>query len=370
MKRLAFGIGLACLAAILIGCNQKSRKTAPISPQVNPAGTVTLRFQSTGASVVMASGDIGSWTLTKGANGVWSATTGQLKPAIYTYFFSVDGVKMSDPLNPDRKGTTESLVTIPGNPPMPWERRDVPHGSVTQVLYQSKVLNAKRRYFVYTPPGYSKTTRKLPVLYLLHGWSDDDSTWTAVGKANLIADNLLADHEISPLIIVMPYGQLNPSVSTDEAITSFSKKYEQELLTEIIPAVDKAYRTVPAAKGRAIAGNSMGGMQAALVGMNHPEIFSTVGMWSPAIFTDPSMLFAGLTAASNRLKHSFSYVEVRVGEQDSFYGRSVAIDQYLTAQKIAHVFAPTPGEHSWVTWRPYLVAFLKKFSPPHNAANK
>ena len=335
-----------------------------VSPEVNANHTVTLRLSSATATVVTASGDIGELVLTKDAQNVWSATTALLDPAIYRYFFTVDGVQLADPSNPDVKGTSESLVTVPGNPPMPWELRDVPHGHVAQITYQSKVFNAQRSYHIYTPPGYETSTDKLPVLYLLHGYSDNDSAWIAVGKANFIADNLLADGKIQPLIIVMPYGQLNSDVTTDEAFAAdFQQKFEEQLLTEIIPSIEATYRVIPEARHRAMAGLSMGGgMQAAFIGLNHPETFSTIAMWSSAIFDDSSVLLARLVAAPENLKHSFLYVHVGVGLQDPFFASSSAMDDFLTSQKIDHEFTPTPGTHSWLLWRSYLIDFLPKFS--------
>ena len=336
-----------------------------VSPIVNADRTITLRLRSVTATTVTASGDIGDLTLTKDAQNVWSATTAPLEPAIYRYFFTVDGVQIADPGNPDKKGVVESLVTVPGNPPMPWEVRDVPHGNVTQVPYQSKVFDAQRRYFVYTPPGYETNTDKLPTLYLLHGFTDDDSSWTSVGKANLIADSLLADGKIKPLIIVMPYGQLNSDVTGSEAFAEdFQQKFEKQILTEIMPSIEKTYRVVPDARHRAMAGISMGGMQAAFIGMNHPETFSTIGLWSSAVFNDPAVLFDRLASAPAKLKNSFAYVEVAVGQQDdlNLLPRSEAIDAFLTSQKIDHVYTPTPGTHSWLLWRNYLVDFLIKFS--------
>ena len=334
-----------------------------VSPEVNADHTVTLRLLSATATIVTASGDIGNLTLTKDAQNVWTGTTTPLAPAIYSYAFTVDGVRVADPSNPDVKGTSESLVTVPGYPPMPWEKRNVPHGQVTPILYQSQVFNTQRRYFVYTPPGYETTADKLPVLYLLHGYSDDDSSWTAVGKANLIADNLLADGKIKPLLIVMPYGQLNNDVTTDEALaTDFQEKFESQLLTEIIPSIERTYRVVPDAKHRAMAGLSMGGLQAASIGMNHPETFSTVAMWSSAVFVDPAILLARLAANPENLKLSFLYVQVGVGQQDRLLVRSRELDQFLTSQNIAHEFTPIPGTHSWMVWRSYLVDFLPKFS--------
>jgi enterochelin esterase-like enzyme len=335
------------------------------SPVVNADRTVTFRLHADYASSVTASGDFGNLIiLTKDAQNIWSATTEPLEPAIYFYAFNVDGVQMADPNNPDNKGISESIVTVPGDPPMPWELRDVPHGHVTQVLYYSQVFDTQRRYFVYTPPDYNATTDNLRVLYLLHGYSDDDSAWTTVGKANLIADNLLADGKIEPMLIVMPYGQLNSHVTLDEAFDAdFQQQYEEQLLTEIIPDVEQTFRAAPDAKHRAMAGLSMGGFQAAIIGMNHPETFSTVGMWSSAFFGDPSKLLAGLAAAPDDLKHSFLYVHVGVGQQDSLIGCSFTIDKFLIEQNIDHEFTLTPGEdHTWVVWRSYLVDFLPKFS--------
>lgn len=248
---------------------------------------------------------------------------------------------------------------------MPWEVRNVLHGNVAQVSYQSKAFNTQRRYFVYTSPGYEKSIDKLPVLYLLHGYTDDDSSWTVVGKANLIADSLLADGKIKPLIIVMPYGQLNGNVTANEALgTDFQEKFEKQILTEIIPYIEKTFRTIPDARHRAIVGVSMGGMQTALIGMNHPEIFSTIGLWSSAIFADPSIVLARLAASPENIKNSFLYINVAVGQQDSLplLFSSLRIDLFLKMQKIPHEFTPTPGTHSWLLWRGYLVDFLAKFS--------
>jgi enterochelin esterase-like enzyme len=333
------------------------------SPEVNADRTVTLRLFAPNAASVTATGDFGDLILTKDAQGIWSATTEPLEPAVYIYHFDVDGVQMADPYNPDNKGISESLFIVPGDPPMPWELRNVPHGDVTQVLYFSQVFNTHRRFFVYTPPGYDETANKLPVLYLLHGYSDDDSAWTIVGKANLIADSLLADGKIEPMLIVMPYGQFDSHVTIEHCLDDdFQEKYEEQILTEIIPYVEQAFHAAPDAQHRAMAGLSMGGFQAAIIGLNHPEIFSTIGIWSPAFFGNPSVLLGRLVAAPDDLKHSFLYVHVGVGQEDSLLARSYTIDEFLTQQDIAHEFTVTPGTHSWVVWRGYLVDFLPRFS--------
>lgn len=334
------------------------------SPEVNADRTVTLRLHAPHATGVTAAGDFGNLVLTKDAKDMWSATTKPLEPAVYIYHFNVDGVQMADPNNPDNKGSSESLFTVPGDPPMAWELRHVPHGNVTQVLYFSQVFNSHRRFFVYTPPGYDEAANNLPVLYLLHGYSDDDSAWTTVGKAHLIADNLLADGKIEPMLIVMPYGQLNSRVTMDHCLDAgFQQQYEEQIFTEIIPYIEQTFGAAPDAKHRAMAGLSMGGFQAAIIGLNHPETFSTVGMWSSAFFGDPSMLLAELAAAPDDLRRSLLYVHVGVGQQDSLMSGSFEIDNFLTEQDIAHEFTLTnPGTHSWVVWRSYLVDFLPKFS--------
>lgn len=369
MRLIRFDFVLLSLITLLLTCMFQTtpawsaNSAIQLSPEVNADRTVTLRLHSAAANVVTASGDFGDLTLTKDAHDVWSVTTPPLAPAIYRYAFIVDGVRMADPNNPDIKGTSESLVTVPGDPAMPWELRNVPHGHVIQIIYQSQAFNAPRRYVVYTPPGYEITTDTLPVLYLLHGYTDDDSTWTAVGKANLIADNLLADGTIKPLLIVMPYGQLNSRVSDREAFAAdFQQKFEQQILTEIMPYVEGTFRAATDATRRAMAGVSMGGLQAAIIGLNHPETFATIGMWSSAFFGDPSLLLARLVAAPDDLKHAFLYVHVGVGQQDPLIAGSHTIDRFLTLQNIAHEFTPTPGTHSWIVWREYFVAFLSKFS--------
>lgn len=372
--RLLRVVVLPGLAALLVACSSvgpaPSGTTTPsgpavvVSPDVRADGAVTLRLRADDAVAVTASGDFGDLVLTKDPQGIWSGTTARLAPAVYAYSFTVDGVQRADPSNPDSNSASAfSLVTVPGDPPMAWEVQDVPHGQVTTVTLESDVLGRQRRLHVYTPPGYEDGTDPLPVLYLLHGYTDDDSTWTAVGKAHVIADNLAAQGVIEPMIIVMPYGQLDPSTTHDDALgPEFAETFETELLAEIIPAVEETYRVVPDARHRAIAGLSMGGLQSAVIGMNHPEVFSTVGMWSAAVFDSPSVVLARLAEAPDDVQESFRYVEVAVGEQDDLLRRSAAIDSFLTSQGIDHVYATTPGTHSWLLWRSYLVEFLPVFA--------
>jgi enterochelin esterase-like enzyme len=359
MRRLAILILAAGFARAVAQVNPP----APLSPELRDDRAVILRLYSPLARSVNVTGDFGDLAMTKGPAGVWSAATAPLAPAIYRYAFVLDGVRVADPGNPDMKGPDESLVTVPGVPPRPWELADLPHGQVTQVIYRSRIFGAQRRFFVYAPPGSKAVAGDLPVLYLLHGYTDDESSWVSVGKANLIADSLLSSGKIKPMLIVMPYGQLNGRVPPGEALApGFQEKYERQILKEIIPYVEENFRASRDAGRRAIAGLSMGGFQAARIGMNHPETFAAVGMWSPAFFGDPSVLFAGLAGASDEARSSFRYVELGVGDRDRLRFCSEAIDRFLTSKKVPHVFAITEGDHSWLVWRGYLVGFLSKFS--------
>ncbi len=375
MRRIAFaaaGVAVATIGALLVACSPAGPASPTstggasgtvASPEVHADGTVTFRLGADFADFVYVTGDVGDVGMSKDDAGVWIGTTAPLEPGIYAYYFSVDGVRILDPGNPDANGTKDSLLTVPGDPPRAWEVQDVPRGDITRVTYDSAVIGTERPYLVYTPPGYDEGTERLPVLYLLHGYTDDEYGWVDVGKATVIADNLLAQGLIDPMIIVMPYGQRSPDALPYEAIgPGFREEYETEMLTEIIPAIEAGYRVVPDARHRAIAGLSMGGMEAAEIGMNHPEVFSTVAMWSAAVYDDLATLLTRLTGLPDGERASFRYVHVAVGTEDDLLVRDAALAGYLTSQGVTVDFRTTAGGHSWLLWRAYLVDFLPQFS--------
>ena len=330
---------------------------------VNADGSVTFRLGAGVADFVYVTGDVGDVGMSKDDAGVWTGTSAPLEPGIYCYYFDVDGTRIQDPGNPARNGTKDSLVTVPGDPPRAWEVQDVPRGDVTRVTYYSDVIGTERPYLIYTPPGYDEGTEPLPALYLLHGYTDDETAWVDVGKATVIADNLLAQGLIDPMVIVMPYGQRSSGALSYEAVgPGFREEFETEVITEIIPAVERDYRVIPDARHRAIAGLSMGGMEAALIGMNHPETFATVAMWSAALFEDPSILLSRLSGLSDAAKDSFAHVEVAVGTEDDLLVSNAALAGFLTSSGVSIDFRKTSGQHSWLLWRQYLVDFLPQFS--------
>jgi enterochelin esterase family protein len=196
MNSLEIALGLAA-AAWGAAPPAKPQVVRVVSPEVCPDRTVTFRLRAPKASEVTVSGEFGKpAAMTKDENGVWSVTLGPLAPGLYDYRFSVDGLRILDPSNPNPKvglRLTTGLLLMPGQPPLIYEARPVPHGTVTIHWYDSKSAGVPRRIYVYTPPGYGKGKAKYPVLYLLHGAGDDESDWTVIGRANLIMDNLLAE---------------------------------------------------------------------------------------------------------------------------------------------------------------------------------
>lgn len=241
------GITAFCLLSSLAAAQPAPRPPARariISPEVLPDHRVTFRLPAPKANSVAVVGEFAKepQPMVKDEAGLWSVTVGPLGPDIYSYNFSVDGFSTLDPNNQDLKESlrpTQSLLEVPGDKPVPYEARPVPHGAVSVHWYHSKSVGALRRIYVYTPPGYDAARgAKYPVLYLLHGSGDAENGWTWVGRANLIADNLLAERKARPAIIVMPFGH----VFTASGAPGPSNAFEQDLLKDVIPLVERHYR--------------------------------------------------------------------------------------------------------------------------------
>ena len=336
-----------------------------VSPEVQKDRRVTFRLSAPKASAVTVSGDWepGPKSMTKDDAGVWSYTTAPLEPAVYSYSFSVDGVPVPDPFNARVKPSAiwgiQNLVEVPGVGPAPYDLRDVPHGVVSVIRYQSKLLGAPRALYVYTPPGYdSAKATKYPVLYLLHGFGDDESSWTSVGRANLIADNLIAEGKARPMIIVMPNGHSAP-LPTPASPADFlpaigrwfpvnTDSFRRELLDEIIPAVESRFRVRPDAAHRAIAGLSMGGGESLAIGLGNPERFGWVAGFSSAASYVEQSLGTMPPAKSRQL------LWLGVGRQDFLFAENQKLNDALDARHINHVWHLTEGAHTWPLWRAYL----------------
>ena len=227
-----------------------------VSPEVHADNSVTFRLRAPNVKEVLLSREGAERVpMQRGDDGVWSVTTNPLEPDFYGYSFVADGVSLIDPSNSVMKPnllSPQSEVHVPGPASLSWEVSDVPRGIVHQHFYHSGVVGDQRDYFVYTPPGYDPGSTKLyPVLYLLHGFSDDASGWTAVGRANVILDNLIAQGKAKPMLVVMPLGYGTPEILSrsnspvrDPSMRKRNmEKFRDALFTEVIPQVEKNYRS-------------------------------------------------------------------------------------------------------------------------------
>ncbi|MBI1352831.1 MAG: esterase [Acidobacteria bacterium] len=336
-----------------------------MSPEVSADRTVTFRLEAPEAKQVLVVSDWGlKDPMQKGADGVWTFTTKPLAPSTYIYSYEVDGVPTVDPINPMvklRARGSASLVTVPGNPPALWDLRAVPHGGVTAEWQKSKLLSHDPIVTVYTPPGYRDNPKKAyPVLYLLHGNNDTPVGWTMVGKANLIADNLLAEGKMEPMIIVMPFGHAVPYSSSREERAGNTALFEKYLLGEVIPMIESRYRVKKDRKSRALAGLSMGGAQSTTIGLAHLDRFSSVAAFSGVAVADD--LAAKLPQVFDDSKKTNGLLEtfwIGCGLQDEgALGRTKAFAALLEQKGIEHELQLQDGVHNYQQWQRNLADLL------------
>ncbi len=342
----------------------------PVSPELHPDGSVTFRIGAPNAKEVKLDREgTEPVDMQKDAQGVWSVTTSPLALDYYGYSFAVDGVRTMDASNSllvPNLIFPGNAVHVPGPPSLPWEMSDVAHGETHHHFYRSAVAQDDRDYYVYTPPGYeSSGKQKYPVLYLLHGFSDDASGWTAVGHVNVILDNLIAQGKARPMIVVMPlgYGTMemirlgwNAWSHTDVRDTNF-KNFTEALLTEVMPQVESEYRIAKDRNSRAIAGLSMGGSESLLTGLNHLDKFSWVGAFSSGgIPEDFHKDFPSLDAKANRQLH---LLWIACGTEDHLITINRNLRAWLKEKGVKATEIETPGMHTWMVWRRNLAEFTQ-----------
>jgi len=364
-------------AALMAGCglmraadatNTTPRRFGPpppVSPEVNADRSVIFRVRAPNATNVTVSGEWpGVKPMTKDEAGNWIVTVGPLAPELYSYSFSIDGFQTLDPGNPAVKpgrSPRTSMVEVPGTPPLPheWDAA-IPHGTVREHWYQSKSAGARRSLHVYTPPGHDQSRKDLPVMYLLHGNGDNDGTWAALGRANVILDNLIAAKKARPMIVVMTDGHpyvsppgVSPTNATERGRNT--KAYERDLIEDVMPFVETNYRTINKRESRAIIGLSMGGGQSLHVGLNHLDRFTWVGAMSAAVpnENDVATALADVKDTNKKLKTLW----IAIGKDDFLLSRNKTFDELLTAKGITHTYKITEGNHSWPVWRKYLAEF-------------
>jgi enterochelin esterase family protein len=321
---------------------------------------------------VRVTGDFGSATaMVKDADGIWRATIGPLRPAIYNYTFQVNGVRVLDPANP-WTGTADrtpgsSQFQVKDDAASLYDPQPVAHGILHIHHYNSnKFGGALRMVQVYTPPGYETSSARYPVMYLMHGAGGNEFSWVTAGRANIILDNLIAQGKARPMIVVMPYGRAGESTSLGSAAPAQPAPagepvFPNDVVEDVVPFIDKTYRTAASADNRAIAGLSMGGNQTLMIGLNNIDTFHYIGAFSPVIFNqtvekDHAPAFADINATNRKLKVFYVYC----GDADTLFESNKTFHAFLDQRNIKHTFVETKEGHVWRNWRDYLADFAPR----------
>ncbi len=370
-RSLVLQLSLLIILSTLF-CANASAQTNFKSTEVLTDGRVIFRYQDPSATRVSLSleGAAQPLPMQKDAGGLWTVTTPALAPEIYGYSFDADGQARLDPRNPQVKPNllySGNSLTVPGPTPQLWEAQDVPHGVVHHHFYTSTVVqglpHGQSDYFVYTPPGYDpKKSRKYPVLYLLHGWSDLANGWIEVGQANFIFDNLIAAGKMTPMLVVMPlgYGDMqfvlggDRGWDDDEVVHRNVTLFSQALLTEIVPRVESAYRASKKPAGRALAGLSMGGLESLTIGLAHPDQFAWVGGFSAALGHHENAWLPALNAGTAHRQ----LLWIACGTEEELLAPNRSFVAWLKSQNIPVTAVETPGMHTWMVWRNDLIQFV------------
>jgi enterochelin esterase-like enzyme len=366
-KFTSLGLLVLGLMLQLVAEAQPNRPPRIVSPEVTAEKQVTFRLLAPNAKEVRVALEGSSpRAMQQDQQGVWTVTTEPLEPDLYGYSFSVDGITITDPSNHLTKPNfiyPSSAVHVPGPPSLPWEINDVPRGTLHRHFYRSGVVGDHRDFFVYTPPGYDQTRRNYPILYLLHGFSDDASGWTAVGRAHVIFDNLIAQGKAKPMIVVMPLGYgapeiVMPGVRASSGPDLWQKNvdlFRDALLQEVLPAVEKLYRVSANRESRAITGLSMGGTESLLTGLNALDRFAWIGSFSAGgLRQDLDQAFPGLDKKANE---RVRLLWIACGREDGLIEANRKLVDWLKKKEIRHTWLETGGAHTWMVWRRNLAEF-------------
>ena len=335
-------------------------------PQVNSQGYVRFRVVAQDAKSVNVSlglGGSGGTPLTRGEDGAWTGTTaGPLDEGFHYYRLTVDGGTFNDPGTLNFYGSIrwESGIEIPAHDQDFYALKDVPHGRVQQVLFPSKSTSTVRRAFVYTPPDYDlNPSERYPVLYLQHGWGEDETAWTNQGRAHLIMDNLLAEKKTQPFLIVMTYGMTN-DVKIGELAKFDVSHFERVLVDELVPYVDAHFRTLADQRHRAMAGLSMGGMETRWITLKKLDTFSHIGLFSGGTLSLEDV--DGAPGFKNKVRLVFVGYGSREldGTGPLRAGDPRGTTEALQKAGIKSVFYVSPNTaHEFLTWR----RSLREFAP-------
>ena len=383
------------LLAILLVCGpcsaqQSHSKPAPTNipgaefPRLNSDLSATFRVRADHAQRVQLLMELGQQTydMIKSADGFWEVTTKPLLPGFHYYGISVDGFVSNDPGSRTFFAAQQEVsgLEVPAPESAFFAIKNVPHGTVRTEWYSSRITGAFRRIFIYTPPGYDQGTLRYPVLYLQHGFGENEAAWSDQGHENFILDNLIAAHKAKPMIIVNENGMIgvhfqppapdrSGSSSNSPSSRAVSSHFMDErytlfdriVSTELIPFIDNHFRTIPDRNHRALAGLSMGGSQALRIGLNHLDLFGYIGAFSPAVaIVDTSKDYDGILANPARVNGQLRLLWIGIGSDDFLFAPVRESHETLEKAGIKHVWFESSGAHVWTVWRKYLADFAPR----------
>jgi enterochelin esterase family protein len=360
------------------------------SPEIKADNSVVFRLFAPNADTVRITGDFlptekmktqwgefdapGKALLKKDEKGVWSFTSGVLKPELYSYSFIIDGFTTNDPNNPfivrDLASVTNIFIVGGGQADL-YKVNDIPHGTVARRWYNSPGNEKMRRITIYTPPGYEESNEKFPVLYLLHGMGGDEEAWISLGRTAQILDNLIAQGKAKSMIVVMPNGNVAQEAAPGESKLGFYKptfqlpntmdgKYEATF-PDIIKFIESNYRVIADKANRAVAGLSMGGFHSLHISRYYPNTFDYVGLFSAAILPDQkvtSKVYENLDATLKAQKdNGYKLYWIGIGKTDFLYKNVADYRKKLDGIGFKYVYRESEGGHIWKNWRIYLSEF-------------
>ena len=376
-----------CLAFLLMPVEALAQqalwgKAPVVSPEIHENQTVTFRLRAPKAVKVQVTGDFlskGVADLVENKEGVWEYTTLEpLKPELYGYNFVVDGLKMNDPSNVYliRDVSTITYVFIIGGDRADlYKVNDVPHGTVSKVWYDSPALGMDRRLTIYTPAGYEMSGKRYPVFYLLHGMGGDENAWSELGRATQILDNLIAQGQAEPMIVVMTNGNAALEAAPGESSLGWETQPTFQLpktmegsfethFPDVVKFVDKHYRTKANKKNRAIAGLSMGGFHSLHISKQYPDMFNYVGLFSAAIMPGKNVESPIYQDMEGKLATQFAKKPalywIAIGKADFLYKANEEYRKLLDEKGYPYEYFENEDGHIWKNWRIYLSEFVPR----------
>ncbi len=375
---------VTCFSAFAQEANSLAFRAGVKSPEL-ANGQITFRFVAPKARQVSISAswlgyDASKLQMKQDEKGIWTVSTPQPAPELYTYNIVMDGVTMLDPSNVQvqRDGSRYmNALLVPGDYAGLYAECSKP-GNVEHVWYFSAENGMTRRMYVYTPAGYDRNNKsvKYPVLYLLHGGGGDEDAWSTLGRTCQILDNLIAQGKAKPMIVVMPNGNPNQyaaqtlGIPVKTEVKKYASNFDNysSLVADVLPYIEKNYPVIKNRKGRAVAGLSMGGGQSFFIAFRNVDVFANVGIFSSGLIGasaiggapfDAEQHFPGMY--TNPAKYNkFDVIYLACGEQDNRIDGMLDFKQKLTDKGYKGVvWEQYPGAHEWKVWRRNLSSFVQ-----------